>query len=142
MSADEKPRTGTVQTMKPATAAKKLGIYLPAAPAEFQESPVTREQLNALLASPPEWLVQLRLNGPHPRDIVARKLGVSISGLARAGMTEALTTEEISEYLQSPPEWLVTERATQAAVRDENARVKFERAAKVEARAKRERSGR
>jgi len=124
MSADEKPRTGTVQTMKPATAAKKLGIYLPAAPAEFQESPVTREQLNALLASPPEWLVQLRLNGPHPRDIVARKLGVSISGLARAGMTEALTTEEISEYLQSPPEWLVTERRIQAEVRAENRRVK------------------
>ncbi|WP_174523000.1 DUF5997 family protein [Herbiconiux solani] len=110
--------------MKPATAAKKLGIYLPAAPAEFQESPVTREQLNALLASPPEWLVQLRLNGPHPRDIVARKLGVSISGLARAGMTEALTTEEISEYLQSPPEWLVTERRIQAEVRAENRRVK------------------
>ena len=124
MSADEKPRTGTVQTMKPATAAKKLGIYLPAAPAEFQESPVTREQLNALLASPPEWLVQLRLNGPHPRDVVARKLGVSISGLARAGMTEALTTEEISEYLQSPPEWLVTERRIQAEVRAENRRVK------------------
>jgi hypothetical protein len=28
--------------MKPASAAKKLGIYLPATPAEFQESTVTR----------------------------------------------------------------------------------------------------
>jgi len=114
----------TPQTMKPTTAAKKLGIYLPAAPAEFQEGPVTRDALNTLLQSPPEWLVQLRLAGPHPRDIVARKLGVSISGLARGGVTEALTTEQISELLKAPPAWLVTERATQAEVRAENRRVK------------------
>ena len=114
----------TPQTMKPATAAKKLGIYLPAAPEEFQAGPVSRATLDALLQTPPEWLVELRLNGPHPRDIVARKLGVSISGLARAGVTEALTTAEISELLQAPPEWLVAERATQAEVRAENRRVK------------------
>jgi hypothetical protein len=114
----------TPQTMKPATAAKKLGIYLPAAPAEFQAGPVTRAALNELLQSPPEWLVQLRLNGPHPRDIVARKLGVSISGLARAGVTDALTTNEITELLQAPPEWLVAERQTQADVRAENRRIK------------------
>lgn len=114
----------TPQTMKPATAAKKLGVYLPATPAAFQEEPVTRTALNELLESPPEWLVQLRLNGPHPRDVVARKLGVSISGLARAGVTEALTTAEIQVLLQDPPAWLVTERATQAAVRDENRRIK------------------
>jgi hypothetical protein len=112
------------QTMKPATAAKKLGIYLPAAPAAFQEEPVTRGALNELLQSPPEWLVELRLNGPHPREVVARKLGVSISGLARAEVTEALTTAEIQELLKSPPEWLVTERSVQAAVREENRRVK------------------
>ena len=35
----------TPQSMKPATAAKKLGVYLPAAPAEFQEGMITREQL-------------------------------------------------------------------------------------------------
>ncbi|WP_291053145.1 DUF5997 family protein [Herbiconiux sp.] len=121
----------TPQTMKPATAAKKLGIYLPAAPAEFQEGPVTRATLNELLATPPEWLVELRLNGPHPRDIVARKLGVSISGLARAEITEALTTAQISELLQSPPAWLVTERATQAEVRSENRRIKDEKAGKA-----------
>lgn len=120
----------TPQTMKPATAAKKLGIYLPAAPASFQEEPVTREALNRLLESPPEWLVELRLNGPHPRDVVARKLGVSISGLARAEMTDALTTAEIQTLLQAPPEWLVAERATQAAVREENRRVNEVRAGK------------
>jgi hypothetical protein len=114
----------TPQTMKPATAAKKLGIYLPAAPAEFQAGPVTSNALNELLGSPPEWLVELRLNGPHPREIVARKLGVSISGLARAGVTDALTTSEITALLQAPPEWLVTERQTQADVRAENRRVK------------------
>ncbi|QJU55766.1 DUF5997 family protein [Herbiconiux sp. KACC 21604] len=114
----------TPQTMKPTTAAKKLGIYLPAAPAEFQEAPVSRSTLNELLESPPEWLVELRRTGPHPRDIVARKLGVSISGLARAGVTEALTTDEITALLQSPPEWLVNERRIQAEVRAENRRVK------------------
>jgi hypothetical protein len=107
------------QTMKPATAAQKLGVYLPATPEDFQAKPVTREQLNELLESPPEWVVELRLNGPHPRQIVAGKLGVSTSGLARAGITEALTTAEIKELLVSPPEWLVRERATQAGVREE-----------------------
>ncbi|MCS5715981.1 DUF5997 family protein [Herbiconiux sp. CPCC 205716] len=120
----------TPQTMKPATAAKKLGIYLPAAPAELQEEPMTRETLNELLQSPPEWLVVLRLNGPHPRDVVARKLGVSISGLARAGVTDALTTAEIKELLEAPPEWLVTERRTQALVREENHRINDVRAGK------------
>ena len=38
------------------------------------------------------------------------------------------TTEQIRELLAAPPEWLVKERATQAAVRAENARVKQERA--------------
>jgi hypothetical protein len=107
------------QTMKPATAAQKLGVYLPATPEDFQSKPVTREQLGELLESPPEWVVELRLNGPHPRQIVAGKLGVSTSGLARAGITEALTTAEIKELLVSPPEWLVRERATQAGVREE-----------------------
>ncbi len=114
----------TPQTMKPATAAKKLGILLSAAPSEFQQNPVSRAELNALLETPPEWLVQLRLHGPHPREVVARKLGVSNSGLARAGVTDALTTDEITALLQSPPEWLVTERRIQAEVRAENRRVK------------------
>lgn len=118
------------QTMKPETAAKKLAIYLPAAPAEFRESPVSRAELNALIAEPPTWLVELRRTGPHPRPEVARKLGVSISGLARAGVTDALTTAEISELLKNPPAWLVTERSVHAEVQDENARVKAERAAK------------
>jgi hypothetical protein len=112
------------QTMKPATAAKKLGVYLPATPEEFQTQEVTRQDLDELLASPPEWLAELRRSGPHPRDIMARKLGVSISGLARSGVTEALTTAEITALLQSPPEWLVRERQVQADVRAENRRVK------------------
>jgi hypothetical protein len=112
------------QTMKPATAAQKLGVYLPATPEDFQATPVTREQLNELLETPPEWVVELRLNGPHPRQIVAGKLGVSTSGLARAGVTEALTTAEIKELLVNPPEWLVRERATQAGVREEQRRIR------------------
>ena len=110
--------------MKPATAAQKLGVYLPATPEEFQRSEITRGQLNEMLETPPEWLAELRRTGPHPRSVVAGKLGVSNAGLARGGVSEALTTAEIAELLQSPPEWLVRERATQAQVRDEKARLK------------------
>lgn len=119
------------QTMKPETAAKKLAILLAAAPQEFQENPVTRVQLAALMADAPEWLVELRKTGPHPRQEVARKLGVSVSGLARGEITEPLTTEQISALLQAPPPWLVAERATHAQVQNENARIKAQRAEKA-----------
>lgn len=114
----------STQTMKPATAAKKLGVYLEATPAEFREGVVSRTQLDELQANPPEWLRELRADGPHPRPVVAAKLGVSISGLARGGVTDALTTEEIETLKQEQPEWLVKERATQAEVRKEGARIK------------------
>ncbi|WP_327393522.1 DUF5997 family protein [Streptomyces sp. NBC_01186] len=118
----------TTQTMKPATAAKKLGVYLEATPAEFQEGVVSRDELNALQADPPQWLLDLRREGPHPRPVVAAKLGVSISGLARGGVTEALTTEQVEALKQERPEWLEKERATQAEVRKEAARIKAKKA--------------
>ncbi|MEU6461365.1 DUF5997 family protein [Streptomyces sp. NPDC046976] len=114
----------STQTMKPATAAKKLGVYLPATPASFQEGVVSRAELNELQADPPQWLRELRLNGPHPRPVVASKLGVSIAGLARGGVTEALTTEQIEALKQERPEWLLKEQATQVEVRKEAARIK------------------
>lgn len=114
----------TTQTMKPATAAKKLGVYLEATPAEFQEGVVSRDELSALQADPPEWLLELRRSGPHPRPVVAAKLGVSIAGLARGGVTEPLTTEEIDALKAELPEWLQKERATQAEVRKEAVRIK------------------
>ncbi|GAA2994674.1 hypothetical protein K388_05496 [Streptomyces sp. KhCrAH-43] len=129
----------TAQTMKPATAAKKLGVYLDATPAEFQEGVVSRAELAALQADPPQWLLDLRSNGPHPRPVVASKLGVSISGLARGGVTEPLTTEQIDALKQDNPEWLQKERATQADVRKENVRIK-ERNAEREAKARDERA--
>lgn len=114
----------TPQTMKPATAAKKLGIYLPAAPVEFQEGEVTRDELNNLLAEPPVWLQELRVNGPHPRPVVAHKLNISIAGLARGGVEEALTTEQIEALLADRPQWLQTERSSLAAVRTEEKRIR------------------
>ncbi|MFH8618814.1 DUF5997 family protein [Streptomyces sp. NPDC017979] len=114
----------STQTMKPATAAKKLGVYLEATPAEFREGVVSRDELNALQADPPAWLRDLRREGPHPRPVVAAKLGISISGLARGGVTEALTTEQIESLKQENPDWLVRERATQAEVRKEAVRLK------------------
>jgi hypothetical protein len=113
----------TSQTMKPATAAKKLGVYLQATPAEFQEGDVSREELNELQANPPEWLRELRRGGPHPRQVIAAKLRVSIGGLARAGITEALTTAEIEAIKAESPDWLERERATQREVRDEATRL-------------------
>jgi hypothetical protein len=114
----------STQTMKPATAAKKLGVYLEATPAEFQEGVVSRTELNELQTNPPEWLQELRKNGPHPRPVVAQRLGISIAGLARGGITEPLTTEQIDALRQELPEWLQKERATQAEVRKETVRIK------------------
>ena len=121
------------QTMKPATAAKKLGVYLEATPPEFQEGVVSRSELNALQTSPPEWLVELRRDGPHPRPVVAAKLGVSTSGLARGGVTEPLTTEQIDALKAELPDWLQRERATQAEVRKEAVRIKEKNSAKQQA---------
>lgn len=121
----------TPQTMKPATAAKKLGVYLQATPADFQEGVVSRDELTALQADPPQWLLDLRRDGPHPRPVVAAKLGVSIAGLARGGVSDALTTEEIDALKGDDPEWLRQERATQAEVRKEAARIKEKNAART-----------
>jgi hypothetical protein len=117
----------TPQTMKPATAAKKLGVYLEATPPEFREGVVSRDELNVLQADPPEWLRELRRNGPHPRQVVAARLRVSISGLARGGVTEALTSAQIEELKASNPDWLRRDRAVQAEVREEEARHKAAR---------------
>ena len=50
--------------MKPATAAKKLDVYLPATPPEFQQGPITRAELAALqadlLSEMPDWLAAER----------------------------------------------------------------------------------
>ena len=118
------------QSMKPATAAKKLDVYLPATPAEFRENPITRTELAALQADPPQWLKDLRKNGPHPKNLVAARLGVSIAGLARGGITEALTTEQIGALLEDKPEWLITERESYQNVLREERRLTALRAEK------------
>ncbi|SNT21415.1 DUF5997 family protein [Rhodococcoides kyotonense] len=112
------------QQMKPLTAANKLGIYLQAAPDDFQNAALSRSDLEALRKEPPAWLTELQKNGPFPKDVVARKLGVSIAGLARAEITEALTEAQIAELLEAKPDWLVKEQRTQAEVRAEAERVK------------------
>lgn len=135
----------TSQTMKPATAAKKLGIYLAATPTDFQEGVVSREELNALQTEPPQWLQDLRKNGPHPRPVIAAKLGISIAGLARGGVTEALTTDEVDALKAENPLWLQHERANQVDVRKETARIKAKHekeAAEAAAKAAKENQGR
>lgn len=116
------------QSMKPATAAKKLDVYLPATPAEFQENAITRSELAALQADPPQWLVDLRKNGPHPKNLVAAKLGVSIAGLARGGVVDALTTDQIDALLADKPDWLIAERESYQSVLSEQRRLKAARA--------------
>jgi Family of unknown function (DUF5997) len=112
------------QSMKPATAAKKLDVYLPATPAAFQEHAITRAELAALQEDPPQWLKDLRKYGPHPKNLVAAKLGVSIAGLTRGGVTEALTTEQITQLLEEKPEWLIAERESFQGVLREERRLK------------------
>ena len=114
--------------MKPLTAANKLGIYLPAAPEEFRNEPISRTELDELRTNPPQWLTELRRTGPFPRDVVARKLGVSHSGLTRAGVSGALTADEIAAFLADPPEWLIRERENYAAVRAEDERTRTKEA--------------
>jgi hypothetical protein len=119
------------QSMKPATAAKKLDVYLQATPAEFQENAITRAELAALQEDPPQWLKDLRKNGPHPKNLVAAKLGVSIAGLARGGVVDALTTEQIDALLADKPDWLVAERESYQNVLSEARRVKAQQAEKA-----------
>ena len=109
------------QTLKPITAAAKLGIYLPAAPEEFRTSTHPREELDELGENPPAWLVELRRTGPFPRDVVAQKLGISRSGLARAGVADAMDADEIGFLLADPPGWLVDERERHQKVLKEQA---------------------
>ncbi len=105
--------------MKPATAALKLEVYLPATPQEFQEGMVSREELDDLQRNPPQWLADLRRDGPHPRSVVAARLRVSNSGLARGGITDPLTTAQIAALIADPPPWLVRERETHAEAQRE-----------------------
>jgi len=112
------------QVMKPSTAALKLDVYLPATPPEFQEGVVSREELDELQRNPPQWLADLRRDGPHPRNVVAARLRVSNSGLARGGITEPLTTAQIAALVADPPEWLTRERATHAEVQREQRRLR------------------
>lgn len=115
------------QVMKPSTAAQKLDVYLPATPPEFQDGMVSREELDELQRHPPQWLVDLRRNGPHPRSVVAARLRVSNSALARAGITDPLTTEQIAALVADPPPWLMQERAKLAETRREERRLKEQR---------------
>lgn len=106
----QQPKPPKPQFLSAQTAAKKLGIYLAAAPAEFREGRHSREELAALQADPPAWLRTLRAEGPHPRSEVSRRLGITNSGLARAGASDAMTTAEIQALLADPPTWLQEER--------------------------------
>ncbi|MGN6326334.1 DUF5997 family protein [Pseudolysinimonas sp.] len=110
----QQPKPRQQQLLKPATAAEKLGVFLPATPEDFRSTPTSRDALQALQADPPAWLVTLRREGPHPRSETARRLGVSNSALARAGVSDAMTTAEIHALLDDRPEWLITEREMHA----------------------------
>lgn len=103
--------------MRPQTAAKKLGIYLPATPEEFQAGAVTHTQLRDLQDNPPQWLQELRLNGPHPRPVVAQKLGISVTAMKKHDLDRPLTTAEIQALLADAPAWLTEARAALAASR-------------------------
>ena len=113
--------------MKPSTAALKLEVYLPATPQEFQEGMVTREEFDDLQRNPPQWLVDLRRDGPHPRHVVAARLRVSNSGLARGGITDPLTTTQIAALAAEPPAWLIRERETHAETQRELRRLQERR---------------
>ena len=115
------------QTLKPLTAAQKLGVHLPATPEEFRSAELTRDEVEQLKADPPAWLVELRRNGPFPRDVVASKLGISRAALGRNGLADSLDAEQIGALLADPPPWLLKERRTYAATIEEKERAKDHR---------------
>lgn len=110
----QQPKPPKEQLLSPMTAAKKLGVYLPATPEEFRAAHISRTALQELQENPLEWLTTLRREGPHPRDEVARRLGVSNSALARGGVSDSMMTAEIKALLEEMPEWLVVEREKHA----------------------------
>lgn len=105
--------------MKPQTAAKKLGIYLPATPEKFQNTALTHQEFVELQSNPPEWLTNLRRNGPHPRPVVAQKLGITIAALKRNDLDKPLTTADIKALLENQPDWLRAARTAMAEKREE-----------------------
>lgn len=105
--------------MRAQTAAKKLGIYLPAAPQEFQDRAITHAELRDLHTNPPEWLSELRRTGPYPRPVVAQKLGISVTALKKNDMDKPLDAAEIKELLENQPDWLRAARTTHAESRPE-----------------------
>ena len=115
------------QTLKPLTAAQKLGVHLPATPEEFQTAELTRDEVEQLRADPPPWLVKLRRNGPFPRDVVAQKLGISRAALGRNGLADSLDADQIGALLADPPPWLLKERRTCTATIEEKERAKDHR---------------
>lgn len=104
--------------MKPLTAAKKLGIYLPATPPEFQANPLSHGEFVELQKNPPQWLLDLRRNGPHPRPEVARKLGITITALKNNNLDQPLTTADIKALLENQPTWLRSARKSLADERE------------------------
>jgi len=122
MSADRMAGVSTSEKsgppMKPMTAAKKLGIYLPAAPQSFQDTPLSHDEFVALQNNPPEWLEELRREGPHPRPEVARKLGITITALKNNGVDKPLTTADIKALLENQPDWLRQARRQLAEERE------------------------
>lgn len=112
------------QRLSPINAARKLGVLLSATPTQFQAKGITREELDAMQANPPEWLATLRKEGPHPKQVVAARLGISNSGLARGGITEPLTSAQIRELLDEMPDWLAHERDVHRGVLAEEERLK------------------
>ena len=107
--------------MRPQTAAKKLGIYLPATPEEFQSGAITHAQLRELQTTPPEWLSTLRREGPHPRPVVAQKLGISVTALKKNDMDRPLPPAEIKPLLADRPGWLEQARQSHAEQRSDAA---------------------
>ena len=111
------------RSMKPATAAKKLDVYLPATPAEFRESAITRDELAALQADPPAWLRELRKNGPHRKPRRRQARCVDLRSRPRRHH-QALTTEQIDALIAEKPDWLVAERENYQNVLTEQRRIK------------------
>ena len=70
--------------MKPATAAKKLGVYLPATPEEFQSATLTRDEVDARLHEIMRGIHRAALiHGRRPDGSLSYLQGANVAGFVK-----------------------------------------------------------
>ena len=115
------------QVMKPATAALKLDVYLPATPQEFQEGWCPARSSTNCSAIRRSGSSTCAATVPIPATSSRPGCGCRTAGSPVAASPTPLTTAQIAALVADPPEWLIRERETHAETRREQQRLRERR---------------